>query len=131
MSAAPRLKVAAGGGALLLAVACATTACGRQGPLLRPAPMFGDQARADYRASQDERSRSAQRRAARRNGTAQPAGASTDPNQTDSSTVDPDNRPATTRDVQDPAQQLSPLSSSPVPGAPNPLGSPVQTTSPY
>lgn len=131
MSAAPRLKAAAGSLALLVAAACATTACGRQGALQRPAPLFGDKAHADYQASQDERSRSAQRRAARRNGTSQPANTSTDPSQTDSSTVDPDNRPPTTRDIQDPAQQLSPLSSSPVAGAPNILGSPVQTTSPY
>ena len=135
MSALSRVKFAAGALALL----AATAACGRQGALARPAPLFGEQARADYQADQQAQTRAAQRRAAARRAgqtgsASQPvagARANGDASSTDQSSVDPDNAPPTTRDVQDPAQKLSPLSSSPVPGASNPLGSPVSVNPPY
>lgn len=130
MTSAHRLKVAAGA----FALAAATAACGRQGALARPAPLFGEQAHADYQAEQASQSRAATRRAtaARRSG-ATTAGtrANPDPTATDSSTLDPDNAPPTTRDIEDPAQKLNPISRAPAAGAPDPLGSPVSVTPPY
>ncbi|MBE7216967.1 MAG: hypothetical protein INR64_00695 [Caulobacteraceae bacterium] len=128
---APRVKLLIGG----LAIAAATAACGRQSALARPAPLFGAQAKADYQADQAAAARAAARRdAAQRTARgATPAAntrATSDPAATDSSTVDPSNAPPSTRDVQDPAQRLSPLSSSPAAGAPDPLGPPISVTPP-
>ena len=128
---APRMRLLIGA----LALAAATAACGRQGALARPAPLFGEQAKADYQADQAATARAATRRdAARRaaRGTAPATNtrSSGDASTTDASSVDPSNAPPTTRDVQDPAQRLEPLSSSPAAGAPDPLGPPVSVTPP-
>ncbi len=127
-----RVKLIVGG----LALAAATAACGRQGALARPAPLFGEQARADYQADQDAAARASARRDAQRRAgrtSSQPAAGTrtnADASSTDQSSVDPNNGPPTTRDVQDPAQRLSPLSSAPAAGAPDPLGAPVSVTPP-
>lgn len=133
MSAMTRLKLLAGG----LVLAAVTTGCGRQSALARPAPLFGEQARADYQDERDAAARAAARREqARRAGrsanTSPGARASTgDASATDQSSVDPSNAPPTTRDVQDPAQKLTPLSHDPAAGAPDPLGPPTSPSSPY
>jgi predicted small lipoprotein YifL len=91
----------------------ALAGCGKQGALDRPPPLFGGRAKATYEAEKAQAAKDEAQRAAQR-GTApnaQPA----------------DNSPVTTRDIQDPAQVLSPASSSPISGAPNPMGAPVQT----
>lgn len=101
-----RLAVAAG---VTLVTISALAACGRQGPLERPAPLFGSRAREQYEAERAQEARDdAQRQAAARGETG-PSG--------------PDNAPATSRDVLDPNQKLNPASSAPLPGAPNPFGS--------
>ena len=133
MSATTRLKLLAGG----LALAAVTTGCGRQSALARPAPLFGEQAKADYQDDQAAAARSAARREqARRAGrsadTSPGARATTgDSSATDQSSVDPSNAPPTTRDVQDPAQRLTPLSHDPAAGAPDPLGPSASPASPY
>lgn len=84
--------------------------CGKQGSLVQPPPLFGERARADYNA---QRARDA--------AAAAPAGAGS----TAAAKQDQDNTPATTRDVRDPSQTLTPASRSPVPGAPDPFGAPA------
>lgn len=133
MRATPRLRLLVGGVALV----AATGGCGRQSALARPAPLFGEQAKADYQDEQDAAARAAARReqarrAGRPAGTSPGARATTgDSSATDQSSVDPGNAPPTTRDVQDPAQKLTPLSHDPAAGAPDPLGPPTSPSSPY
>lgn len=102
------------GAVVLLAVALSMTACGKQGVLEQPAPLFGARAKAEYEASKAQEARDDAQRAGQRSGTAAPAQSAGD------------NAPRTTREVLDPAQRLSPASSAPVSGAPNPLGAPIQ-----
>jgi hypothetical protein len=101
-------------GALFAGMALA--ACGKQGVLEQPPPLFGSRAKAEYQAQKALEARdAAQRDAARRGVPADEQSAG-------------DNAPKTRRDVKDPAQILSPASSNPVVGAPAPMGPPVQTT---
>jgi hypothetical protein len=105
--------------AVLIGAAASLGACGKQGVLEQPAPLFGAKAKAEYEARKAQEARDdAQRTDQRSGGTsrAAPGGQSAG-----------DNAPVTTRDIRDPAQVLSPASSSPIPGAPNPMGSPIQT----
>ena len=105
----------AGFAAVLFAGAVALGGCGKQGVLEQPPPLFGARAKAEYEARKAQEAKDEAQRANQR-----PAAAGT--TQTGN-----DNAPITTRDILDPAQRLSPASSSPLPGAPNPMGSPVQT----
>jgi hypothetical protein len=116
MSRHQGLKRAAGA-ALLFAAAVSLAACGKQGVLEQPAPLFGARAKAEYEARKAQEARDDAQRAAQR-----PSSSSAAPG--DVSTGN-DNAPRTTREVLDPAQRLTPASRSPVPGAPNPLGAPV------
>ncbi len=104
--------------AVLFAAAISLCACGKQGALEQPAPLFGSKAKADYEARKAQEARDDAQRAAQR-----PSGPDATPG--DVSTGD-DNAPRTRRDVLDPAQKLTPASRAPIPGAPNPLGAPVQ-----
>lgn len=101
----------------LAAVATALAACGKQGVLERPAPLFGAHAKAQYEAEKAQEAKDDAQRAQQRSGAV-------------SSSNDPDNAPRTTRDVLDPGQRLSPASVAPIPGAPNPMGAPVQAAPP-
>lgn len=98
-----------------VAGAAALAGCGKQGALERPGPLFGSRARAEYEAERAQEARDeAQRSEQRAN-----EGTATGPAQ---------EGPPTTRDVLDPNQRLNPASAAPVPGAPNPFGSPVSPT---
>lgn len=104
----------AAGAAVLFAAALSLAACGKQGVLEQPAPLFGARAKAEYEARKAQEAKDDAQRAAQRPAT--PGTVQTGN----------DDAPRTTRDVRDPAQKLTPSSSSPVPGMPNPLGPPVQ-----
>jgi predicted small lipoprotein YifL len=108
-----RRRLAVAGGVALFAVS-ALAACGRQGPLERPAPLFGERARAQYEAERAQEARDDAQRQAQTRGEAGPTG--------------PDNAPATSRELRDPNQRLDPASSNPIPGAPNPFGSAAPPT---
>ena len=96
--------------ALLLATA-ATAGCGRRGDLERPAPLYGDRARADYEAN----------RAADARGDAQ-AAADADADNDDEATDF--RRPSSSS--RDPAQTTAPASQAPVEGGAvnDPIGAP-------
>ncbi len=121
MSAATPVKIGLLATALLGAASLA--ACGTQGRLERPAPLYGASAAREYQADVA---------AGRRSGDpAVDASASKRmPGAKDAASTDVDNTPKTTRDVRDPAQDLTPLSSRPVDGPSNPLGSPVSLRPP-
>lgn len=95
-----------------LALLTGLSACGRQGPLERPAPLFGSRARAEYEAEKAQEARDDAQRRAQSSGAAEPETSGTN----------------SRREVRDPNQTLSPASSSPTPGAPNPFGGPVSST---
>jgi len=98
-----------GAGALL-------SGCGKQGVLEQPPPLFGSRAREEYKASKAAEAAAAERRAAQNTqGTAE-------------SEAPEEDGPPTKRNLQDPAQKLTPASRAPITGAPNPFGSPVSTT---
>ncbi|CAN5366694.1 hypothetical protein BH09PSE2_BH09PSE2_01740 [soil metagenome] len=111
----------------LLAVALfgagSLAACGTQGRLVRPEPLYGRSAARQYQEDVA---------AGRRSGDpAVDASASKRmPGAKDAASTDVDNTPKTTRDLRDPAQDLTPLSSRPVDGLPNPLGAPVSVRPP-
>ena len=123
------LKTLLAASAVMGGVALATGACGKVGALEAPG----------------------QRSAATSNTTATPPSAASDAptvtrrgadplpagltesgavRSSDGSTDPDENAPKTKRDIQDSNTRLSPLSSQPVDGAPNPLGSPVSTRPP-
>ncbi|OYX31941.1 MAG: hypothetical protein B7Y99_09415 [Caulobacterales bacterium 32-69-10] len=104
--------------AVLFAAAVSLAACGKQGALEQPAPLFGSRARADYEARKAQEAKDDAQRAAQR-----PAASATQSGTTSTGNND---APRTTREVLDPAQRLTPASRAPIPGAPNPLGAPVQ-----
>lgn len=128
------LRTSAGALALIAAAAMATAACGRDGGLERPGPMFG-LARADDRPQDrspdqgaDRSGTAARPRAATPNTPSDPA---SKPAASHNTTADEgDNTPATARDLRDPAQRLTPLSASPIQGLSDPLGPPVSTQPP-
>ena len=95
-----------------LALISSLAACGRQGSLERPAPLFGSRARAEYEAQKAQEARDDAQRRAQSSGVAEPEAS----------------RANSRREVLDPNQTLSPASSAPLPGAPNPLGGPVSAT---
>lgn len=117
----PRLALI-GAGALALVASGVLAGCGTEGELVRPAPLYGKAAKHQYDADVA---------AGRSSGTSDSdaAGTRRSASATDSSgsATNDDNAPRTTRDIQDPAQKLSPLSAAPVDGPPNPLGPPVST----
>ena len=119
-----RLAVIAGS-TLALAGAMTLAGCGTEGELARPAPLYGKAAHRQYDADQA---------AGRSTGTSDVDAASGRRSATavdsSGSSKDEDNAPRTTRDIQDPAQKLTPLSAAPVEGPPNPLGPPVSTRPP-
>ena len=119
MTAKSSLKATAGALALIAAAALAAAACGREGSLERPGPMFG-LARADEQP-QDHGRPVPQTSSSNRTADGRSAGNTTD---------DDDNTPTTARDIRDPAQRLTPLSASPLPGLSDPLGPPVSTKPP-
>lgn len=92
--------------ALGLMALAGLSACGKMGALERPAPLFGDRARAQYEA---ERAQEAADDAQRRG---QATGSQAAPPAENSK-----------REPIDPNRKLSPASSAPLPGAPNPMGS--------
>lgn len=104
--------------AVLFTAAASLAACGKQGVLEQPAPLFGTRAKAEYEARKAQEARDDAQRAAQRPAASTPR----------SGTVSTgnDDAPRTTREVLDPAQKLTPASRAPIPGAPNPLGAPVQ-----
>ena len=109
--------------ALALTAALSAAGCGKLGPLEQPPPLFGDKAKADYQQKKEaEAAEKAQKAESRKTGNRSSATA----DQPD----DIDNRPRTTRDIQDPNQRLTPLSSTPVDGSPNPMGAPVSVRPP-
>jgi hypothetical protein len=116
MSRMEGLKRAAVAGAMV-AAAATLAGCGKQGVLEQPAPLFGAKAKAEYQARKAQEAADDAQRAAQR-----PATSSSTPSTTSTGN---DNAPLSTRNIQDPNQKLSPLSSSPIQGAPNPLGPPV------
>lgn len=105
------------GAAAAFAAAATLAGCGKQGVLEQPAPLFGAQAKAEYEARKAQEAKDdAQRAAQRPSSTSAPQGDVLTGN---------DNAPRTTREVLDPAQRLTPASRSPIPGAPDRLGAPV------
>jgi hypothetical protein len=101
--------------ASLLVVAGGLSACGKQGVLDQPPPLFGSRARAEYEASKKAEAAAAERRAAQQNGTG-------------TAEQESEDGPPTKRALQDPAQRLTPASRAPIQGASNPFGGPVSTT---
>ena len=116
------LKAAIGGLALLAAVAAATSACGRVGSL-EPPP--GSSAATNPSAPKPPAPD-----ATRRGADPLPAGLTTSGATRSTDGPAEDNAPITKRDIQDPNQRLTPLSTRPVDGAPNPFGAPVSTRPP-
>jgi hypothetical protein len=100
----------------VLAAAAGLSACGKQGVLEQPPPLFGSRARAEYEASKKAEAAAAERRAAQNKA---PGSAEAEKSE---------DSPPTKRSVQDPAQRLTPASRAPIQGAPNPFGGPVSTT---
>lgn len=112
ISTTPKLRRAALVTGLILMAGLA--GCGKQGRLERPAPLFGDKARAEYEAMKAQEARDeAQRRAQRGLPPNQPPPASTP-----------------RREILDPNQRNVPASEAPVQGAPNPFGNRVEAV-PY
>ena len=107
-------------------LALSLTACGKLGPLRQPAPMFGDAARADYQAKQAAEDAARAAKAEKQRAPVNPNAVADQPDPPPSS----DNAPKTKRDIQDPNQKLTPLSSTPVDGSPNLMGAPVSTRPP-
>jgi len=99
----------------VLAAAAGLSACGKQGVLEQPPPLFGSRARAEYEANKKAEAAAAERRNAQNNAPG-------------SAEKETDDGPPTKRSVQDPAQRLTPASRAPIQGAPNPFGGPVSTT---
>ena len=96
--------------AVMLLAGTSLAGCGKQGPLERPAPLFGSRARAQYEAEKAQEAKDeAQRRA--QMGEADPAETVQTPR----------------REVLDPNQRNTPASSAPIPGAPNPFGGRTET----
>lgn len=136
MSRLTSLKTTVGALALIAAVAGATAACGREGSLERPGPMFGlsrndpqDQAgqSADGARSAESTSRNTTgASSAKREDNATTSGDRSGVHSNDQ----PSDAPVTSRDIRDPAQRLTPLSTSPIQGVPDPLGPPVSTQPP-
>jgi hypothetical protein len=123
MSAMTLKMTALAGGAILV---LGLSACGTQGDLVRPAPLYGAAAKRQY-----DRDVAAGRTAG--DPSVDAAASKRTASNTDSSgssRSSDDNAPRTTRDIQDPAQKLTPLSASPIDGLPNPLGAPVSTRPP-
>jgi predicted small lipoprotein YifL len=103
--------------AVLLCASASLAACGKQGVLEQPAPLFGTRAKAQYEAQKAQEARDDAQRAAQRPASSTSSGNTSTGN---------DDAPRTTREVLDPAQKLTPASRAPIPGAPNPMGAPVQ-----
>lgn len=95
--------------------------CGKLGSLERPAPLYGERAKAEYQA---EKTAEAQAVADKRAGREQPTAIADQPD------ARVDNAPRTTRDMKTPEQKLTPLSQSPIDGAPNPFGNAVSARPP-
>jgi hypothetical protein len=101
---------------LLALAGLALAGCGKQGTLVRPAPLFGANAKAQYEAEQKLAAQRAAEAAAQRQ-TAERASEADQP---------VDNAPLTTRDIRDPAQSRDTIGAAPIPGAPQgPFGAPV------
>lgn len=83
-------------------------ACGKQGVLVRPSPLFGDQARSDDAARQAAK---AARTPFKPGANAKAAADEPDP--------DADNAPLTRRDLQAPSQKNVPISKEPILGVPD------------
>lgn len=94
----------------LVAVA-GLSACGKMGSLERPAPLFGARAKAEYEAERAQEARDDAQRRAQSSGD-QPQ----TPNEN------------SRREVLDQNQRLAPASAAPMPGAPNPIGSPASVS---
>ncbi len=125
------LKTLLASAALLGGVALATGACGKVGALEAPgqrSPTPPSSSTTVVPPSADSDAPTITRRGAdplpaglTESGAVRSSDGSTDPDE---------NAPRTKRDIQDPNTRLTPLSSQPVDGAPNPFGSPVSTRPP-
>ena len=116
----PKIEILLG-----LILALSLTACGKVGPLATPPPLIGEKAKADYQAKiAAEAAAKAAKAKAQNQPTANPNAVADQPDPT------LDNRPKSTRDIQDPNQKLTPLRATPVDGSPNPFGGPVSVTPP-
>jgi len=106
-------------------LALSLSACGKLGPLQQPPPLFGEQAKADYAAKRAaaEAAKDAKKEAQRTPANTNALADQPDPKPTDDA-------PKTKRDITDPNQRLTPLSSTPVDGSPNLMGAPVSTRPP-
>jgi hypothetical protein len=119
---APRL------GALAL-LSLGLIGCGKVGPLMQPAPLFGERAKAEYYVDRQAQAAAAQQAKASQK---DPNGSADKQVESEPSTImnrpgddphyDPDNIPKTTRDVRDPDTLMTTPRNSPVPGAPNSMG---------
>jgi|688.fasta_scaffold993349_2 hypothetical protein len=115
------LKTLAFGAASLGALALSLGGCGRMGPLKQPAPLFGERAKAEYEAQQAADARAAaDKKAAHKAPDATRA----------ADQPDDDNTPKTKREYRAPEQQLTPAARTPIAGAPDLMGRPVNTTPP-
>lgn len=109
------------GAAGLAALALALSGCGRMGPLQQPAPLFGERAKEKYAEQKAAEARAA---------AAKSAGQKAPDVTRAADQPDEDNTPKTKRDLKAPEQKLTPLSQTPVDGAPNLGGRPVSVTPP-
>ena len=100
----------------MLAGSALLSGCGKQGVLEQPPPLFGSRARAEYEAGKAAEAAAAAKRSASENA------------QGSAEATTAEDGPPTKRDLQDPAQKLTPASRAPIQGAPNPFGAPVSTT---
>jgi hypothetical protein len=115
------LKSLALGVAGLGALALSLSGCGRMGPLQQPAPLFGERAKAEYEAQKAADARAAaDKKAAHKAPDATRA----------ADQPDDDNTPKTKREYRAPEQQLTPAARTPIAGAPDLMGKPVNTTPP-
>lgn len=114
----------------MLGGGAAVSSCGRVGYLEQPAPLFGERAKEEYRAQRAAQTEAQRHRAQARRTPGEVERQSIDPSATDAATTT-DNAPVTTRDIQDPAQKLTPLSASPLDGIPSdPRGAQPSLTPP-
>ncbi len=101
-----------------LGLATLVSACGKQGLLQEPPPLFGERAKARYQDQQQQRAQDAADKAVRREGNSTA--------EADKS----DTAPLTTRDIKAPEQRTTPVSRAPLDGVPNPLGNSVSPNAP-
>jgi predicted small lipoprotein YifL len=118
-------------GLAVLGVGLVIAGCGKIGPLEQPAPLFGAQAKAQYRAEQQQAQAASQPGPSQRDttGSAERQVDAESNGVVNSMDNEEDDAPRTTRDVPDPDTQMTTPRDSPVPGEPNP-GGPMPSLTP-